>query len=159
MQAQILSGCGGRATRLLVVLALIAAAVLATCSPATALRPRTTPTNAARLAALQDGGAGPAQSATLHEGTVARILARHAAAAGGAAVVTAGRSHRARWTHHGVVVGAQGTLAVATLAALAAIVLVVVAVIAGEHRQMVRRRRAEEAKRVAAPLRRRQPAS
>jgi len=143
----------GRKRRLatrIAMLGLAAVAVLVVCSPAVALRPRTTPANAARLTATQAVGVRDARAAAAHDLALARILARHTAAAssaaGGAPSVAV---HQIR-THHAVVLGAQGALAVATLAALAAIILVVAAVIAGERREVARRRRAEAAARPAA---------
>jgi hypothetical protein len=146
MQGQSKTGCRRRGATRLVVLVLTTAAVLVACSPAVALRPRTTPAHAA-LAARQQGS-GTGQAATPHGLTVARILARHEAAAGGAAIALQPRA-RLTGTHHAMVLGAQGALAVTTLAALAAIILVVAAVIAGERRQVALRRRAEAAARPA----------
>jgi hypothetical protein len=138
--------CRRRGATGLAVVFLAAVAVLVVCSPATAPRPRTTPANAALLATRQDGGDGCARAVALHDLALTRILARHRAAAAGAAEVAApaGAAHRTRM-HHAVALSAQGALGVATLAALAAIVLVVAAIIAGEHRQVARRRRGETA--------------
>ena len=150
MQRQSRAGCGRRIATRLAMLGLVTAAVLVACSPAVALRPRTTPANAARLAVAQEGGPGSARAAALHDLTVPRILARHTAASGGAAAGAPSVAfHRIR-THHAVALGAQRSLAAVTLAALASIILVVVAVIVGESRQGARRRRAEVAAHPAA---------
>jgi hypothetical protein len=146
---------GGRVTRSLVVLALATAAVLTICSPATALRPRTTPANAARLASRQSGGSSP-RTALLHERTLARILVRHRAAGAGSPAVSTAGVHQTRM-HRAVALNAQGALAVGTLAALSAIILVVVAVMIGERRQVAGRREADAAR--PSPVHRHQAAS
>jgi hypothetical protein len=143
MRILVISGRRGGVARLLVVLALAAMAVLAACTPAVALRPRTTPAGSARLEAAEVPAPTSPAKAVAHDLAMTRILARHEAAGGGAAAGPERRTGVTRM-HRAVALGAQGTLAVATLAALAAIVLVVTAVIIGERRQGTSRRRTEE---------------
>jgi hypothetical protein len=126
-----------------VLVVLTAALLLGTCLTASALRPRTTPTNAARLAATREP-APDAGAAARHDAAISRMLARHAAAGGAPAPPTVAHGRR---LHRPTALTAHGALVVATLAAVAAISLVAAAIAVGSRRAEARRR----ASKVGAP--------
>ena len=133
-------GRGKRSATLAVLLAVTAAILLGLCTPASALRPRTTPGHAAALVATR-GAAMDAAAAARHDATISRMTARHRAAQTGSAAVSL-------WVardrlHRPTALTPRGALAVATFAAITAIILVSVAVVIGSRRQEALRRRAE----------------
>ena len=78
-----------------VLLALTTAILLGLCTPAVALRPRTTPAHAALLAATTDRPATDAAAVARHDAAISRMVARHdAAGSGGPAVSIAARDRR-----------------------------------------------------------------
>lgn len=113
-----------------VLLALTTAILLGLCTPAVALRPRTTPAHAALLAAATDRPAMDAAAVARHDAAISRMMARHDAAGnGGSAVSIAARDRR----HPPTALTARGALAVASFAAIAAIALVLLAVVTGRR--------------------------
>ena len=132
------------------LLVLTAVTLAAADAPARAFRSRTTPAQAATLAAAQNHFGNPGEAAR-HDVLVTRIVARHTAAFGtsGAALPARGRLHQP------LALTPHGALAVATLAALAAICLVALAVVIGTRREdALRRNAAAKARRGVATERR-----
>ncbi len=114
-----------------VLLALTTAILLGLCTPAVALRPRTTPAHAALLAAaIPSAGDGRGRRMARHDAAISRMVARHDAAGnGGSAVFIAARDRR----HPPTALTSRGALAVASFAAIAAIALVLLAVVTGRR--------------------------
>ena len=135
---------------LLTLLMLSAMALAASGAPARALRPRTTPAHAARLAAVQHHFGG-SRAAARHDAVVSRLVARHTVALGTAGV---GLPARGR-LHQPLAPTAHGALALATSAAIAAICLVALAVVIGTRREDALRRGAGTKARAAATPERR----